>query len=76
MVCVGSPGGKPRKVRARILAMGPVHFRGKGAHGKTFERTFEVEPSGLLRIPFEIQAEKGGPGAGIPFTLTLHLEGG
>lgn len=76
LVCVGSSGGKPRKVRARILAVGPVRFRGKGGKGKMFERTLEVEPSGLLRIPFEIQAEKGGQGAGVPFTLTLQLEGG
>lgn len=76
LVCVGSTAAKRLKVRARILAIGPVHFRGAGAKGKRFERTFEVEPNGLLRIPFQIQAEKGAAGAGIPFTLTLSLEGG
>jgi len=72
LVCVGS-GEKPGKVRARIVAIGPVQFRGPGAHGKRFERSFAVSPTGLLRIPFQIQAEKGGPGVGIPFTLTLQL---
>ncbi|MBI2956417.1 MAG: FecR domain-containing protein [Acidobacteria bacterium] len=74
LVCVGAGGEKLRRVRARIQAVGPVHFRGKGAEGKSFERTFPVEPSGLVRVPFDIQAEKGAPGAGIPFTLTLRLE--
>ncbi len=72
LVCVG-PGEKRGKVRARIVAVGPVHFRGQGAHGKSYERAFAVSPTGLLRIPFQIQAEKGGPGVGIPFTLTLRL---
>lgn len=72
LVCVGRTEGK-QKVRARILAVGPVRFRGKGGKGKRFERTFKVESSGLLRIPFEIQAEKGAPGPGLPFSLTLHL---
>ena len=76
LVCVGSTATKRLKVRAHIVAIGPVHFRGAGAKGKSFERTFEVEPNGLLRIPFQIQAEKGAAGPGIPFTLTLSLEGG
>lgn len=76
LVCVGSTDDKNMKVRALIFAVGPVRFRGKGGKGKTYRRTFGVEPNGLLRIPFEIQAEKGAPGAGIPFTLTLRLEGG
>ncbi len=72
LVCVGS-GEKRGTVRARIVAVGPVHFRGQGARGKSYERAFAVSPTGLLRIPFGIQAEKGGPGVGIPFTLTLRL---
>jgi len=72
LVCVGS-GEKRGKVRARIVALGPVHFRGQGGRGKRYERAFAVSPTGLLRIPFQIQAEKGGPGVGIPFTLTLQL---
>ena len=76
LVCVGSTATKRLKVRAHIVAIGPVHFRGAGAKGKSFERTFEVEPNGLLRITFQIQAEKGAAGPGIPFTLTLSLEGG
>lgn len=72
LVCVGSDR-KPDKVRARIVAVGPVHFRGPGAHGKSFERTFPVDATGLVRIPFQIRGEKGAPGAGIPFTLTLRL---
>jgi len=76
LVCVGSTVTRRLKVRAHITAIGPVHFRGAGAKGKKYERTFEVEPNGLLRIPFQIQAEKGAAGAGIPFTLTLSLEGG
>jgi hypothetical protein len=76
LVCVGSTATRRLKIRARIVAIGPVHFRGSGTKGKTFERTFEVEPNGLLRIPFEIQAEKGAAGPGIPFTLTLSLAGG
>lgn len=74
LVCVGAPGDKPRKVRARITAAGPVHFRGQGGKGKSFERSFAVESSGLLRIPFQIQAEKGSP-TGIPFALYLILSG-
>jgi hypothetical protein len=73
-VCVGGGEDKPKKVRARILAVGPVHFRGKGAKGKTFEDSFATQPSGLLRIPFQIQAEKGAPGVGIPFSLSLRLQ--
>lgn len=76
LVCVGSTAAKRLKIRARIVAIGPVHFRGAGAQGKSYERAFEVEPNGLLRVPFAIQAEKGAAGAGIPFTLTLSLEGG
>ncbi|HXE76466.1 MAG TPA: FecR family protein [Candidatus Xenobia bacterium] len=72
LVCVG-PGERKGKVRARITATGPVHFRGQGGKGKRYERAFAVTPTGLLRIPFQIQAEKGGPGVGIPFTLTLQL---
>ncbi|MGH9804404.1 MAG: hypothetical protein ACRD4D_04465, partial [Candidatus Acidiferrales bacterium] len=59
---------------ARIAAIGPVHFKGKGARGKQFEQTYTVERSGLLRIPFQIQAEKGSP-TGIPFSLNLVLTG-
>jgi len=74
LVCVGGSGDKPRKVRARILAVGPVRFRGKGGKGRTFADTFTTQPSGLLRIPFQIQAEKGAPGGGIPFSLSLRLQ--
>ncbi len=73
LVCVGADGGG-EKVHARIVAVGPVRFQGRGAKGKQFEQTFAAETSGLLRIPFQIQAEKGAPGVGIPFTLTLFLE--
>jgi len=74
LVCVGGSGDQRRKVRARILAVGPVRFRGKGGKGKTFESGFTPQPSGLLRIPFQIQAEKGAPGVGIPFSLSLSLQ--
>lgn len=70
LVCVA---GGPQKVKARIFAAGPVHFRGKGGKGKRFEQSFGVSGTGLLRIPFQIQAEKGSP-TGIPFALTLRLE--
>jgi hypothetical protein len=73
LVCVGVAGGASEKVKARIAAIGPVHFRGRGAKGKRFEQTFTVASSGLLRIPFQIQAEKGSP-TGIPFSLTLRLQ--
>lgn len=76
LVCVAVSGSKPRKLRARITAVGPVHFEGKGAKGKRFENTFSVEFSGLLRIPFQIQAEKTGTAAAIPFALNLDLSGG
>ena len=77
-VCVGTSGAgrPPRRVRAHIVAIGPVRFIGDGAKGKRYERRFEVGPDGLLRVPFEIQAEKGAAGPGIPFTLILSLEGG
>ncbi len=75
LVCVGVSDSQPRKLRARISAAGPVQFRGKGAKGKRFEDTFSVSSSGLLRIPFQIQAEKTGTSAAIPFTLTLVLSG-
>ncbi|MGH9862739.1 MAG: FecR domain-containing protein [Candidatus Acidiferrales bacterium] len=74
-VCVGGTSDQPRKIRARIRAIGPVHFIGRGASGRSFEQTFTAEPGGLLRIPFQIQAEKGSP-AGIPFVLQLFLQGG
>lgn len=70
LVCVG---GGPQKVKARIGAAGPVHFTGKGGKGRQFEDSFTVTGTGLLRIPFQIQAEKGSP-TGIPFSLTLRLE--
>jgi hypothetical protein len=73
LVCVGVAAGQQEKVKARIAAIGPVHFRGKGGKGKRFEQTFTVASSGLLRIPFQIQAEKGSP-TGIPFSLTLRLQ--
>ncbi|HSC78659.1 MAG TPA: FecR family protein [Candidatus Acidoferrales bacterium] len=73
LVCVGVSDAQPRKLRARISAVGPVQFRGKGAAGKRFEDTLSVTSSGLLRIPFQIQAEKTGTSAAIPFTLTLVL---
>ncbi|MCI0404202.1 MAG: FecR domain-containing protein [Acidobacteria bacterium] len=73
LVCVGVSHTQPQKLRARISAVGPVQFRGKGAKGKRFEDTFSVTSSGLLRIPFQIQAEKTGSSAAIPFTLTLVL---
>ncbi len=73
LVCVGVSDARERKLRARITAAGPVQFRGKGAKGKRFEETFGVTSSGLLRIPFQIQAEKTGTSAAIPFTLTLVL---
>jgi len=73
LVCVGVTGSGSEKVKARIAAMGPVHFRGKGGKGKQFEETFTVASSGLLRIPFQIQAEKGSP-TGIPFSLNLRLQ--
>lgn len=72
LVCVGAPGEKPHKLRARIAAVGPVHFTGAGGKGKKYERSLEVGSSGLLRIPFQIQAEKGSP-TGIPFGLYLTL---
>jgi hypothetical protein len=72
LACVGVAGERPRKVRARISAIGPVHFKGKGAKGKQFEQTYTVERTGVLRIPFQIQAEKGSP-TGIPFALNLIL---
>ncbi len=73
LVCVGLSDGPARNLRARISAAGPVQFRGQGAKGKKFEDTFGVSSSGLLRIPFQIQAEKTGTSAAIPFTLTLVL---
>jgi len=74
LVCVGmSDDAKARKLRARITAVGPVRFQGKGGKGKRFEEKFAVTSSGLLRIPFQIQAEKTGTSAAIPFTLTLVL---
>ncbi len=73
LVCVGVSAAQARKLRARISAVGPVQFRGKGAKGRRFEDSFGVTSSGLLRIPFQIQAEKTGTSAAIPFTLTLHL---
>lgn len=73
LVCVGPPGEKSRKIRARIVATGPVSFRGPGGKGKDYERSFSLESSGLLRIPFQIQAEKGSP-TGIPFFLNLSLQ--
>jgi hypothetical protein len=73
LVCLGLSDSRREKLRARITAMGPVQFRGKGAKGKKFEDKFEVTSSGLLRIPFQIQAEKTGTSAAIPFTLTLVL---
>lgn len=73
LICVGVSDAQPRKLRARISAVGPVQFRGKGAKGKKFEDTLGVSSSGLLRIPFQIQAEKTGTSAAIPFTLTLVL---
>ncbi|MGH9787248.1 MAG: hypothetical protein ACRD4U_00920, partial [Candidatus Acidiferrales bacterium] len=73
LVCIGVSDAQPRKLRARISAAGPVQFRGKGAKGKRFEERFNVSSSGLLRIPFQIQAEKTGTSAAIPFTLTLVL---
>lgn len=74
LVCVGSTDNNKQKVRAHITAAGPVQFRGKGGQGKKFQRTFKVEPNGLLRIPFEIQAEKTGSPTPIPAVLTLRLE--
>ena len=74
-ICVGGTGDQLRKIRARIRAIGPVHFIGRGASGRSFEQTFTAEPGGLLRIPFQIQAEKGSP-TGIPFVLQLFLQGG
>lgn len=74
LVCVGGAAEKSHKVRAQITAVGPVHFKGKGARGKRFEETYTVESNGLLRIPFQIQAEKGSP-TGIPFSLNLLLSG-
>jgi len=74
LACVGVAGERSRKVRARIAAVGPVHFKGKGARGKQFEQTNTVERTGLPRIPFQIQAEKGSP-TGIPFALNLVLTG-
>ncbi len=73
LVCVGMSDAQARRLRARISATGPVQFRGKGAKGKKFEDTLGVSSSGLLRIPFQIQAEKTGTSAAIPFTLTLVL---
>jgi hypothetical protein len=70
LVCVA---GGPQKVKAHIVAAGPVHFRGRGGKGKRFEQSFSVSGTGLLRIPFQIQAEKGSP-TGIPFALMLRLE--
>jgi hypothetical protein len=72
VACVGVAGERAQKVRARITALGPVHFKGKGARGKQFEQTYPVADNGLLRIPFQIQAEKGSP-AGIPFVLNYVL---
>jgi hypothetical protein len=75
LVCLGAAGAKnPKKVRATILAVGPVRFRGRGAQGRTMTQSVPVSPEGLLRVPFRIRAEKGAPGAGVPFTLTLILE--
>lgn len=71
LACVG--GAPLKRVRARIVAIGPVHFRGKGAKGKVYEQQVPVGPGGLVRIPFQIRAEKGGLGVGIPFTLRLTL---
>lgn len=73
LVCVGSTSTQRLQIRAHITALGPVHFRGSGAKGKKFERTFGVEPNGLLRVPFQIEAEKGAPG-GVPASMTLSLE--
>jgi len=76
LVCVGSTSDTPRKVRARIqVVFGPVHFIGRGGSGRRFEQTFSSQSNGLLRIPFQIQAEKGSP-TGIPFQLQLILQGG
>lgn len=75
VVCVGEYGGKRRKVRAHILAEGPVRFRGKGGRGNEFERTLAAEPNGFLLIPFEIRAQKRGGGR-FPFRLALSLSRG
>ena len=72
MVCVRDPS--LRRVRARIVASGPVRFRGRGASGKTYQQTFRVQPGRLLQIPFGLQAEKTGTIATIPFILNLTLQ--
>ncbi|MFQ5816821.1 MAG: FecR domain-containing protein [Terriglobia bacterium] len=71
IACVG--GAPLKTVRARIVARGPVRFRGKGAKGKVYQRKLRVGAHGLVRIPFQIRAQKGAPGAGVPFTLRLTL---
>ncbi len=72
LVC--ARGGKPAKVKIRISAVGPIRFTGKGAKGKRFETKTRMTPGETLKIPFQITAEKTGIPAGVPFTLTLHIE--
>ena len=72
MVCLRDP--TLRRVRARIVASGPVRFRGRGASGKTFQQTFRVQSGSLLEIPFGLQAEKTGTMAAIPFLLNLTMQ--
>ena len=72
MVCVRDPS--LRRIRARIVAIGPVRFRGRGASGKTYQQTFRVQPGSLLQIPFGLQAEKTGTMAAIPFILKLTMQ--
>ena len=72
MVCLRDP--TLRRVRARIVASGPVRFRGRGASGKTFQQTFRVQSGRLLQIPFGPQAEKTGTMAAIPFVLNLTMQ--
>lgn len=71
VLCVGD--ARRKKVRAQIVAAGPVQFEGKGARGKMFEQELAVEAGGQVRIPFQIRADKGAPGAGVPFSLRLTL---
>lgn len=71
LACVGD--ARLKDVRARIVAAGPVRFRGKGAKGKVYERKLPVGPNGLVRIPFEIRADKAKKGQTVPYALQLTL---
>ncbi|MFQ5927913.1 MAG: hypothetical protein ACE5MH_10830, partial [Terriglobia bacterium] len=73
IACVGD--ARLKSVRARIVAVGPIRFRGKGAKGKVYQRKLRVGANGLVRIPFQIRAERSF-GVGVPYYLRITLTPG